>query len=114
MVSTDDCDRCDWPGVGKKILGDLARLETTEKATGEILQRLAELKADVRALDEKFERLEDHGTAYAHREVHELRKVLQDHALKLEAHHVKIGFLAVFFGIVGGAISGLLAWVFKS
>lgn len=114
MVGMTDHDNCDWPKVGQKILGDLKRLETTEERTGEILTMLAGLKADVRALDEKFERLEDHGTAYAHREVHEIRKSLHEHELKLEANRIKVGILAGFFGLIGGGLSVLIGWLLKN
>jgi hypothetical protein len=101
MIGMDNCDKCDWPKVGQKILGDLSRLETTEERTAEILTVLAGLKADVRALDEKFERLEDHGTTYAHREIHDMRITIQNHALKLEGLRVRS---MLWSGMGGGVV----------
>jgi hypothetical protein len=110
----DECENrsgCDWPKDRSRILAELDRLKGGESQGTAIVKQLIELTVEVRNLNEKIGRLSAEGTAYAHKEVEAIHSVLQQHALELREQRIKQNALSGLFGILGGAIASLIAWI---
>ena len=105
---------CDWPRDRSRIISELDRLKGGEAQSTAIVKQLIELTVEVRNLNEKITRLAADGTSYAHKEVESIREILSSHALELREQKVRQSALAVFFGVMGGAVSSLVGWLVHS